>query len=395
VLKMGTSPRSIGTPVRCPSCRHPNLAIDIWCERCGRPLDWKKDDASAAATANEAPVIQARPHTPPAPAAVPAPPRATPKAPPPTPLGAVRESAAEQRSASKVYCWSCGTGNAPGDRFCGRCGAALTGRPGVPASKRKVAKKERMQLPKLALPSLALPHLAVPKFAVPKFTVPKRSAPAIRLPRAALPSIGAPRLSRTTGVAAAIVLLLLLVPVVIILNQAKGGTVARQTPVSSPRASAPASKGLTPGSPQAVAAAGVQAKTGLAYSASCAGKPACLSISGQTVGQAAAAVDFSTAASGGRECVGYVVQQSGAWKLLNATCALPGQVSPMVGRNATVHVPGNCARVRTTPSLSGGVAGCLYDGTTVSVSGGPVYADNLMWWQTNKGWMAHDFLFAG
>ena len=39
-MKMGPS-KSIGTPVRCPACRHSNLAIDIWCERCGRPLDWQ------------------------------------------------------------------------------------------------------------------------------------------------------------------------------------------------------------------------------------------------------------------------------------------------------------------------------------------------------------------
>ncbi len=388
---MGTSPRSIGTPVRCPSCRHPNLAIDIWCERCGRPLDWKKNDAAAAATPHQAPVIQApviqaRPQPPPAPAPAPPPPKA-----PPTPVGAVRESVADQRTASKVYCWSCGTGNAAGDRYCGRCGAALTGRPGATAAKRQALKKASISLPKLTLPALALPKLTLPKVAAPSL-----GAPRLRMPRVALSGIGAPRLSRTTWVAAAIVLaLLLLVPMVILLNPAKGGAVARQASVTSPRASASAGKGLTPGSPEAVAAAGVQAKTGLAYSASCAGKPACLSISGQTLGQAAAAVDFSTAASGGRECVGYVVQQSGAWKLLNATCGLPGQVAPMVGRNATVHIPGNCARVRTTPSLSGGVAGCLYDGTTVSVGGGPVYADNLMWWQTNKGWIAHDFLFAG
>src|SRR5579864_267393 len=383
---MGTSPRSIGTPVRCPSCRHQNLAIDIWCERCGRPLDWKKDEAAGAATRHEAPVIQARPQPPLAPDPVPAPT----KAPPPTPLGAVRETVAEQRSASKVYCWSCGTGNAAGDRFCGRCGAALTGRPGATAAKRKATKNAPISLPKLTLPALALPKLTFPAFRPPRM-----GAAALRMPRAALPSIGALRLSRTTWVAAAIVLLLLLVSVVVVLFKRRSAAGVRQTAATSPRASVPATKGLTPGSPQAVAAAGVQAKTGVAYSASCAGKPACLSITGQTIGQAAAAVDFSTATSGGRECVGYVVQQSGAWKLLNATCALPGHVAPMVGRNATVHIPGNCARVRTIPSLSGGVAGCLYDGTTVSVSGGPVYADNLMWWQTNKGWMAHDFLFAG
>src|SRR5579864_2228833 len=212
---MGTSPRSIGTPVRCPSCRHQNLAIDIWCERCGRPLDWKKDEAAGAATRHEAPVIQARPQPPLAPDPVPAPT----KAPPPTPLGAVRETVAEQRSASKVYCWSCGTGNAAGDRYCGRCGAALTGRPGATAAKRQALKKPSIGLPKLTLPALALPKLTLPKLAAPSL-----GTPTLRMPRAALSGISAPRLSRSTWVAAAIVLvLLLLVPVVILLDPAKGG----------------------------------------------------------------------------------------------------------------------------------------------------------------------------
>jgi hypothetical protein len=36
----GAKPKMIGTPVRCPVCQNDNLAIDIWCESCGTPLDW-------------------------------------------------------------------------------------------------------------------------------------------------------------------------------------------------------------------------------------------------------------------------------------------------------------------------------------------------------------------
>ena len=32
--------KAIGTPVACPVCRYPNPGINIWCERCRRPLDW-------------------------------------------------------------------------------------------------------------------------------------------------------------------------------------------------------------------------------------------------------------------------------------------------------------------------------------------------------------------
>ena len=32
--------KAIGTPVACPACHYPNPGINIWCERCRRPLDW-------------------------------------------------------------------------------------------------------------------------------------------------------------------------------------------------------------------------------------------------------------------------------------------------------------------------------------------------------------------
>src|SRR5438552_7354496 len=32
--------KAIGTPVAWPACRHTNPGINIWCERCRRPLDW-------------------------------------------------------------------------------------------------------------------------------------------------------------------------------------------------------------------------------------------------------------------------------------------------------------------------------------------------------------------
>src|SRR5438552_11244448 len=38
--RLGSKVKAIGTPVACPVCRHPNPGINIWCERCRRPLDW-------------------------------------------------------------------------------------------------------------------------------------------------------------------------------------------------------------------------------------------------------------------------------------------------------------------------------------------------------------------
>src|SRR2546422_7816735 len=38
--RLGSKVKAIGTPVACPACHHPNPGINIWCERCRRPLDW-------------------------------------------------------------------------------------------------------------------------------------------------------------------------------------------------------------------------------------------------------------------------------------------------------------------------------------------------------------------
>jgi hypothetical protein len=185
---------------------------------------------------------------------------------------------------------------------------------------------------------------------------------------------------------------LLLIPVAYALVPNARTAATSTTPSASTRLPATNAAGLKPGSPQAVALTGVQAKTGLKYSTSCAGSTPCISLLGQSLGQGAAAVIFSTAKTAGRECAGYVVQSNGAWQLVNAVCGLPNQVSPLIGRDATVHVPGNCANARSAAGLSAGVLNCLYDGSSVHVDGGPTYADNLIWWHTDKGWIAHDFL---
>jgi hypothetical protein len=109
-------------------------------------------------------------------------------------------------------------------------------------------------------------------------------------------------------------------------------------------------------------------------------------------GQDAAAVLFSTAGTAGRQCVGYVFRASGSWHFLDAVCGLPGQLSPLVGHDATVHVPGNCANLRDQASLNGTVIACLNDGTTVHIDGGPNFADGRLWWHETRGWIAHDFL---
>ncbi len=207
----------------------------------------------------------------------------------------------------------------------------------------------------------------------------------------AIPRLKPPAIPRTVGIVAVVVVLLLLVPLAYGLFAGKGSVARRPVAAHLPATNA---KKTASDTPQAAAIAAVEAKTGLRYASKCSGPGPCLSVTGQTTGQSAAAIVFSTAAKDGRECVAYVVQSAGKWRALSTVCGLPGQVTPLVGHDATVHVPGSCANVRESPSLQATVAICLYDGTTIKVDGGPVYADGLLWWHLSKGWMDHDFLVA-
>lgn len=312
MLKVGPR-KGIGTPVRCPSCRYPNLAIDIWCERCGTPLDWQR-----AQMTTEQPLA---PEPPPAPDQ---PPYVAP---------------------------------------------ILT-----PAGRRPFGVSS---FPKVTLPSLTMPELQFPGWE----TLNARM-------RDSLSRLGVPFIPRTVGIVAVVVAALLLVPLAYLLLPAGRSTALHQAATHLAVTSAnPASV-----SPQSAAIAGVEAKTGLRYGTKCGGGAPCLSITGQTIGVGAAALVFSTAASAGRECIAYVVRNGEKWRPLGTECGIPGQVAPLVGRTATVHVRGSCANVRDAANLKASVVACLHDGTTVRVDHGPVYADGFLWWQVSKGWMAHDLL---
>lgn len=71
MLKLGSNRKGIGTMVACPTCRHPNPGIYIWCEQCGAPLDWNRPSAPLApspvippATSEPVPERVARPRRP-------------------------------------------------------------------------------------------------------------------------------------------------------------------------------------------------------------------------------------------------------------------------------------------------------------------------------------------
>jgi hypothetical protein len=340
-LKLGSSGTAIGTPVRCPACRHPNLAIDIWCERCGRPLDWKQANAR--------------------------PPGALPLAP---------AAEAEPAGSPIAYCPNCGAPSTSTDRYCPRCGSSMEPSHGGTQPRLRRTRRRRW----LRNPSVAVPALTLPKFAIPTVGVPR-----LAIPRVSLPRLGLLRVPRITVVVATVLAVLLFVLLAYVIA-------ARQSPATRLLATSRANP--TGSSPLAAAIAGVEAKTGLHYAPRCAPGAACLSMTSQTVGQNAAVVVFSAASSGGKQCAGYVFHQNGGWHLLDTVCALPGRISPLVGHDAIVHVQGKCANVRNAASLQAGVVACLANGTTVHIDRGPTYADGRLWWHEAQGWMAHDFLVA-
>jgi hypothetical protein len=354
MLKLSPTSKSFGTPVRCPACRHPNLGIDIWCERCGTPLDWQRGAADGAPEAPGVP-LSAPPRPLPALAAMAPTYAALPEIVAPEPP----DPPAAPAMTSRTFCPTCGAANAADGRYCSRCGSAMT----PPPARRA---------PVFALPGLSL-----------------------RLPRLTLPSLSVgrpvlPRLPRTAWIVATIVAVLLIAPLAYVLFPNNHTVAAVRSGVSG--ASATGTATVASNSAEAAAIPGVEAKTGLRFSASCKPNVACLSLARQIAGQEAAAVVFSTAAPGGRQCAGYVYRAAGTWHLLDTVCALPAQLTPLVGRDATVHVPGNCANLRAGATVNGRVVACLYDGSKVHISGGPTYADGRIWWRDPRGWIAHDFL---
>jgi hypothetical protein len=245
-------------------------------------------------------------------------------------------------------------------------------------------------MPAFTLPRLAFtpPRLAMP--VIPWLAVQSIPWPRLHLPTFVVPALRPPRVSRLVLVVAAVLMILLIAPLAYVLLPSLRPVAARQ---ASAGQSATGTGPPTSNSARAVAIAGVKAKTNLPYAAaSCGTKGACLTVVRETLGQDAAAVLFATASSGARQCVGYVYRTGGSWHFLDAVCGIPDQLSPLVGHDAAVHVPGSCANVRDQASISGRVVGCVYDGTTVRVDGGPTYADGRLWWHEAQGWLAHDFL---
>ena len=102
--------------------------------------------------------------------------------------------------------------------------------------------------------------------------------------------------------------------------------------------------------------------------------------------------------SGDLVCAIYSVQDVAGWRFGSFFCAEPKPDLSWPG--AYVFNTGrSCANVRANPGLTGKVVGCLKDGTTVTIDGGPNYVVELApavshaWWHLEgQGWIATDFL---
>jgi hypothetical protein len=74
---------------------------------------------------------------------------------------------------------------------------------------------------------------------------------------------------------------------------------------------------------------------------------------------------------------------------------VPGIPWPLqVGASVVVAGTGDCLRVRDRPGVQGMELDCLSDGTTVTISSGPVENDDFEWWQLegHDGWCAGNWL---
>jgi hypothetical protein len=157
---------------------------------------------------------------------------------------------------------------------------------------------------------------------------------------------------------------------------------------NTPRAPAP-----TPSTLVRAALPEAEKTSGLTYSATgCSAGKSCLSGAREIQGQGAALVTFNAGAD--KSCAAYMIQTADTWQVSRSVCGATSQLSPLPGQAAKVRVASVCARARASAGLGGRQLACLGNGATVNVDGAPVYADNFVWWHTNKGWMAQTFLQA-
>jgi hypothetical protein len=289
-----------------------------------------------------------------------------------------------------VVCPACRYPNVGINIWCERCRTPLDWNPSSPGPTGVPAQPSAVVPAAAREPARVKLARRTPRFTLPKLTMPAIAWTRLRTPTLSVARPKVPHVPRIALVVAAILAVLLIVPLAYVLLPAGRAAVERQSAANQLALTNGAAAGETA---QAAAIQGIEAKTHLPYQAGpCATNVPCLTVASERMGKDAASVVFSTASSAGRQCVGYVYRSGGRWHFREAVCGLPGQLSPLIGHDATIHLPANCANVRQGSSLKAHVVACLNAGTIVHVDGGPTYADTIIWWHEPQGWIAEDFL---
>jgi len=116
---------------------------------------------------------------------------------------------------------------------------------------------------------------------------------------------------------------------------------------------------------------------------------------------------------GGASLFAYVVKEAGGWRYVDAI-ATQNSTAPQVapdsgpfGNTVFVRTPGDCANVRSEPSMDAAIIDCLADQIRVRLEDGPRYAGGRIWWYISgqvangpgtidspapQGWIVHELL---
>lgn len=347
------------TTIRCRRCGQRNLGIDIWCSRCGSNLDFEGEVQPEPSGAESR---RLRAHR------------------------SGNGSRATARPAASLLSSLAAGGRETADRVRSALQAERARRAAAAqAREQRGAAEAAARQQRGAAPTQAPDRGAA--------EVLRRMSPGgVRLPSVRLtdlrpPALNLPAIPGTARAVVAIIAVLVLATLAIVLTIPRGGAATvggkGSLAVSLPNSAIPAA--ISP----------AESKSGLAFAGAggCSSSRGCLRVTQQFDGLNAAVVLFSAGSS--RTCATYLYKDSAGWHPINALCAA-GPVTPMVGQSDTVRIASGCAHARDSASLAGGVVGCLNNGASVAIDGGPNYANGKLWWHLQKvGWMVQDYLQVG
>jgi hypothetical protein len=156
----------------------------------------------------------------------------------------------------------------------------------------------------------------------------------------------------------------------------------------------------------------------VASGSACPVNVACVRMTGEHDGQAAAYFTVEAGSNGTTQtCAIYLVSGSSGWRGLggygwsSTVCSLTGAPFPGVGESGQIEMAlgeTGCVNVHSAPSLSAKVLACLPKGTAVTIDDGPAYVPATpplpqidlpwaldYWWHiAGRGWVVHAYVLA-